>query len=160
MSETLLESYTVCLFQPFPFSFQNGRKIFGHLDKTECITPLSPQSLLLFKVIVIHEAATAEGLFKELLLLLIWICPILISSDALHDTPPNICSYYTMAVDIEIEISCISLYFFQSLVFRVDRLIRAYARHRGRASWGRACSERMYTVFLLRGVRFIPLPTA
>jgi hypothetical protein len=85
MSETLLESYTVCLFQPFPFSFQNGRKIFGHLDIALRITPFSPQSLLLFKVIVIHEAAAAEGLFKELLLLLIWICPILISSDGLKE---------------------------------------------------------------------------
>ena len=160
MSETLLESYTVCLFEPGMFSFQISCEIFGHLVIAQGVVPFSPQSLLFVKVIVIHEATAAEGLFKELLLLLMWICPILISPDALHDTPPNICSYYTMAVDIEIEISCISLYFFQSLVLCVDRLIRAYARHRGRASWGRACSERMYTVFLLRGVRFIPLPTA
>ena len=49
--------------------------------------PFSPQALSSFHVIVVYEAAAAKGLFKELFLLLIRICSIFISSNALHDTP-------------------------------------------------------------------------
>ena len=74
MTERLLQRCAVCLSEPGVLTLQGVCKVTAHLVIAECIVPFSPQILFCFEVIVIHEAAAAEVLFKELLLLIIRIC--------------------------------------------------------------------------------------
>ena len=93
VSQGLLQRDAVSFFQPWCLLFQVMGQISAFFCVFQRVMTLLPKRFLLFKIVVIYKTTGPKGPCEERLLFPVWICAIPLSSDTLHDTPPNVCSH-------------------------------------------------------------------